>query len=664
MSESKESTLRQISEDRALASGMIFPHRHRQQTPEFHVSIMDCWRSADPLVSIQAFREGAKTTLSEEFLLLEALFANFRYLLIFGETYTKACQRIEAMKYELSTNMKIYTLFGKQKGTTWSENKIVLPNGVCIEAHGWEEEIRGYKYLQYRPDRAYLDDIENKTLVKDSETVQAQWAKLHTELIPAMDTELGKVRMTGTPLADDCMMVRAHNSENWTSGKFPICEGDIDSPDAVAAWHGRYPMEWIRNKRDQLASEGMLKQFNQEYMLIPAGAAGKPFTEDMLVFADVGPTMYSPKVAIIDPARTVDVKKSDQTGHVVVSRIGTKIYVWESNGQFLQPDAIVSLAFDASERYDDCDVTIEKNSLDEWLLQPIRAKMLDTGSMLTVKPVNAPQDRDKDQFIMGLQPFFIAGDVVFVGGRARHKTLVSQLLNFPSGKKDVLNALAYTPRVFSGTPIYGDFSVSNIVDRYVMPRTAVLLLAANSTGTETCAVLCALDGQYLTVLADFVSPLMPSECVPDMAKLIRAVYPGKQVTAWVPADVFDQIGRNPLVGALKAANIRANRAEHSVMSRSSLSPMLRTELRGRRLLQVDSNARHTMQALASGYNFQTKPGGERSAEPERGPARTLAESLECLTTALDKQDNAPKPQMNAFNASGIAYYSALPKRNF
>ena len=246
MGHSNEMTLRQISEDRALGSQMIFSHRHRQKMPEFHVSVIDMWRSADPFVSIEAFREGAKTTLSEEFLLLEALFANCNYMLIFGETYTKACQRIEAMKHELLTNMKIYNLFGKQKGTTWAENKIVLPNSVCIEAHGWEEEIRGYKHLSFRPDRAYLDDIENKSMVKDSTIVDVNWKKLHIELIPAMDTELGKVRITGTPLADDCMMVRARNSPNWTSGKFPICDRDIDDPECVAAWPERYSMKWIR----------------------------------------------------------------------------------------------------------------------------------------------------------------------------------------------------------------------------------------------------------------------------------------------------------------------------------------------------------------------------------------------------------------------------------
>ena len=83
MALSNEAILRSISNDRVLASHMLFGHRHRQASPKFHFDIIDLWRAQDELVVIEAFRQGAKTTLSEEFLLTEALFGNFRYCLIF-----------------------------------------------------------------------------------------------------------------------------------------------------------------------------------------------------------------------------------------------------------------------------------------------------------------------------------------------------------------------------------------------------------------------------------------------------------------------------------------------------------------------------------------------------------------------------------------------------
>ena len=516
--------------------------------------------------------------------------------------------------------------------------------------------------MDARPDRAYLDDIENAERVRDTNAVDKSWKKIYMELLPAMDKENGKIRIIGTPLADDCLVTRASNSIDWVSGRFPICTGDIDDPNTVSNWADRYPMEWIRKKRDQYSREGMLREFNQEFMLIATGSQGKPFTEEMLRYEDIAPRAYSSKVCIIDPARTVEVKSSDQTGYVVVSRIGTRIYVHESGGQYWQPDQIVEGSFDLSRKYDDCEVAIEKNSLDEWLLQPMRAKMLQTGRTLKLKTLQAPQDRDKSQFIMGLQSFFKSGDIILVGGKSAHSQLVSQILNFPSGKKDILNALAYSNRVFSGIPIYPDFTNHNIVDGYELPRQARLLLACNSSSTDTAAVLCSIDGQYITVIADWVSPLMPVDVIPDIVMLIKSIYPGKGISTWVPADVFDQVGRNPLITALKNAGYTPHRAEYSVMARSTLSPYLRTEMRGRRMLMVDHNSFNTLHAFSVGYNFPIKNTGERMSEPEKNVSKVLMEALESLTFAINKEDNSLDFKTNATNPQGTPYMSALSRR--
>jgi len=640
---SNEILIRQIALDRALAAQVLFPHRHPQHTPPFHITITDLWRSAEERIVVEAFREGAKTTLAEEFLLIEALFQNFSYLLIIGETYTKACQRIEAFKHELLSNQKIIQLFGTQKGPIWSENKIVLKNGVAIEAHGWEEEHRGYKHLDKRPDRAYLDDIETRERVRDKKTVDQNWKRLHMELLPAMDTVKGKVWMTGTPLADDCMLRRAAASSEWVYGKFPILQDD-EAP----AWPERYPVEWITAKREHYEAEGLLAEFNQEYMLIASGAVGKPFTDECIHIVDAIPKTFHPKVIILDPARTTDLTKSDQTGRIVASRMGTKIYIHESGGEYWQPDKIVEEAFALSHKYNEAQVFIEKNSLDDWLMQPIRYMMLKTGTSINIEPINAPQDRNKDQFIMGLQPFFTAGDIILVGGREKHSQLISQILNFPSGKKDILNALAYVLRVFTGEPIYEDFSESNINHHTRVSRTATLLLGVNTSATHTSAVLCALEGQHLTVLTDWASPLIPSEAMPEIAAFVRAVHPGPPPTVWVTGDVFDQQGRNPLIAAIKSQGWKANRSEYASHSRGNLSTLIRTEIRGHKLLRVDANCFNTINALASTY---TK---EKSS--------ALIEALEAIAFALTKPEKHDNVLPNCTNASGQSYFSALRPR--
>ncbi|WP_017776680.1 hypothetical protein [Paraburkholderia kururiensis] len=667
MALSNAALLKAISEDRALASAMLFAHRHPQETPAFHVEVMDLWRSIDEFVLIEAFREGAKSTLSEEFLLTEACFGNFGYCLILGETYTKACQRLEAIKFEASRNMKLQGLFGrlKQAGRLWNEHQMELSNGVLLEAHGWEEELRGFKWHDLRPDRAYLDDIENKERVKDKAAVDASMNKLYLELMPAMDKVKGKIRVTGTPLAEDCMITRLRDNQDWTSRRYPICNGDIDDPDTQSMWPERYPMEWIRKTRDEKERAGQLRGFMQEYMLLAIGSQDKPFESDQIREAPVDPAPWLPKVVITDPARTTDVKKSDRTGRVVVSRLGTKIFVHDSSGEYWKPDEIINDAFRSSSRHGNAAVAMEKNSLDEWLLQPMRAEMLRRGVTLALKALTAPQDRDKVQFIMGLQPFFQAGDIVLVGGVGAHPKLVAEILNFPSGKRDILNALAYVQRVFSGVAVYEDFGEWNLTSEYEPSQQNPLALAFNASGTETTAALLCIEGQRIVVVADWISPVPPKDAVPDIVQLVRAAFPRARVTAWLPADVMDQADRMPIVPALRAANLHPMRGAYVNVARGALSPLIRTEAKARRFFLVDQQgATHTLNALAGGYNFPVTRTGKKENLPETGPHRTLLEGVESAVYVIGSQraDVLPEGVNMAVNPQGASYLTTLPRR--
>ncbi|PRX32244.1 hypothetical protein B0G75_104265 [Paraburkholderia sp. BL18I3N2] len=667
MALSNAALLKAISEDRALASAMMFPHRHPQASPAFHVEVMDLWRAEDEFVLIEAFREGGKSTLSEEFLLLEAAFGNFGYCLIIGETYTKACQRLEAIKHEALRNMKLQSLFGRlrQDGRKWNEHQIELPNGVLLEAHGWEEELRGFKWHDLRPDRAYLDDIENKERVKDAAAVAASMNKLYLELMPAMDKVKGKIRFTQTPLAEDCLVTRLRENPDWTTRRFPVCNGDIDDPSTVALWPDRYPMEWVRKKRDEMERAGQLRGFMQEYMLLAIGTQDKPFETEQIAECAVDPAPWLPKVVITDPARTTNVKKSDRSGRVVVSRLGTKILVHSSIGAFWKPDEVIEDAFATSSRFGDAAVAIEKNSLDEWLLQPMRAEMLRRGVTLALKPLSAPQDRDKTQFIMGIQPFLLAGDIVLVGGRGAHAQLVAEIQNFPSGKRDILNALAYFQRVFSGVPVYEDFGQWNIVSYYEPSQQHPMALAFNSNGADTTAALICIEGQRMVVVADWISPVPPKEAVNDIVQLVRAMFPRARLTAWVPADVMDQADRMPVVAALRAVNLYPMRGEYLNVARGALSPLIRTEAKARRLFQVDQeSAKHTLNALAGGYNFPIDRAGNKGNVPETGPHRTLIEGLESAVQALSSQRDTALPEgiHMAVNPQGASYVTTLPRR--
>ncbi len=658
--------IEELSRDRALASALLFEHRHPQATPPFHIELLDDWASPVEWMVREAFRDGAKSTLAEESTITEAVFGNFHYGLIIGETYDKALDRMRAIKYELIHNERINNIFGRQKGEIWNENEIMLANGVKIQSLGWEQEIKSYKHLQWRPDRCMLDDIETVERTRDSDVVELNWRRLYGELIPALDKQ-ARLRWIGTPLAADCMIVRARNSSFWDSRQYPICNGDIDAPQTRALWEARYPMEWIRLQRDKFEEAGHLKRFYQEYMLVPHSLQVRPFDPDMLVATESYRYAALPSYVLYDPARTAAAEKSARTGKVVVSFSGSRIIVRKSQGEFWMPDAIQADVIEETRASRPVWVGIEKNSLDEWLMQPLRALMLKTGVFVPLVPMNAPQDQDKQQFILSLQPFLAAGDILLSGGAASHKRLVEEIANFPAGRNDVLNALALALRLRPGMPVYEDFGAENILASFTPNPLVPMQLAANASGAENCFALLQIDGNHLHVFRDWVISGSAHDAVKAVSMAVRANFAqaAGTIQAWAPGEAFDNWSRTQIVQALRARGASPSRGEYCAKARGALADLIRTARHDHRLFTVSPEAFHTINALSGGYCVKIAPNGRPSGEALANAYRTLAEALESLTGFIMQgiAGGGDLPGATyALTADGRRYATSLPQR--
>jgi hypothetical protein len=655
----------ELSKDRALASAMLFEHRHSHETAPYHIELLDLWGSSDEFMSFEAFREGGKSTLCEESVIMEACFGNFNYCMIVGETYKKACARLEGIKYEIRHNDKIRKIFGKLEGKPWNENEIVLDDRIRIEAIGWDQEIRSYLWRNHRPDRCMIDDVENRIMVRDSDTVKANWDRMFGELIPAMDVNV-RLRAIGTPLAADCMIVRMRNSKFWRSFQYPICDGDIDDEKTQATWPSRYPMEWVRKRRDFYQSEGQLKKFYQEYMLVPHTSNVRPFEVESLTDGTSARFRGLAKYVQYDPARTANIERSARTGKVVVSFAGSKIVCHQSSGHFWMPDEIQGDIIETTREHRPLWVGVEKNSLDEWLLQPLRAKMLSTATFVPLVPMNAPQDQDKDSFIMSLQPFIAAGDLVLVGGLNAHPDLVEEIRNFPTGKKDVINALALSMRLKPGLAVYPDFGPENIIEHFTPHPILSWHLVANATGSENCFALMQIDGLHMHVFRDWVLPGTPDDAIKRMSADIRLYYPkADKIEVWAPSDAHDNWARSQLIPALRRFKTTASRGEYVARSRGALTDLIRTSAGDHRLLTCSPEAWQTINALSGGYCAQLRPDGRVSDQPVANHYKTLAEAIESLAAFINQGIGSlteiPGARY-AVSSDGRKYISSLPER--
>ena len=607
--------------DRYLAHSVLFRHRHPNITPEFHKRILDLWYSSSPRVLIMAFRGAAKSTLSEESIIINALFKDFKNGLILGETYERAVERLTSIKHEFEANPFIEDLFGYQVGTTWQEGKIVLQNGVMVQAFGRGQSLRGSKYLDQRPDMVFGDDMENEDAARTPEARQKTREWFWGTVIPALDPR-HTIRVAATPLDADALPHSLQTHANFITLKVPIYSVGENGEGEVPAWPDRFPLRKIEELRKELYRLGLSHKWQQEYMCEAEDPQQKAFTSDLFKVRPQVKT-WQATWAFYDPARTVKVT-SATTGVAVWSWINNRLVVWDAYGKLWKPDEIIQDIFKTNETYAPVAIGVEPDGLEEFILQPLRHAQLRYGAVVPFRPIRAP--RSKLDFIRGLQPFFKGGEIEFA---KELPDLVEQLLSFPTGRIDVPNALAYAIRMRPGLPVYEDFDTDRHIDEQVFTRRSLRCYVAwNATATCTSAVLFQFDNGVLTILKDWIREGEPNQTVSYIASEVSLEVGSGTVKHYVGSAHYklgDTIG---LRAALRSAGCDITMSGDVLKGRGAFQQLLTASPKGRVGVATSIDARWTLNALSGGYARGIKKNGVLTDEPDDTVYKCLMNGLE------------------------------------
>lgn len=650
----RQQVILKLGQNRRLAHRTFFGHRHPNDTPDFHYEIMDLWGSSIPQVAIEAFRGAAKSTLAEEAITLGSCYREFHNALILGETYHRAVERLTAIKHELETNPYIEDLFGSLVGPVWTEGKIVLTNGIIIQAFGRGQSLRGSKHLDHRPDLAFGDDIEDEESTKDEEAIRKTMRWLMAVVKPALAPG-AKIRINGTRLHPQAVIVQLAAQPDWTARQYPIEHFDSESGERVATWADRRPLDWIDAERTSYARLGMSTEFNQEYMCQAEDAASKPFTADLW---RVEPTVktWQAVYSMHDPARTTN-KTSASTGACQWSWVNNRLLVWDAYAGFWKPDEIVADIFRVDELYRPIVLGIERDGLEEFILQPLRQEQIRRGYSVPIRAMRAP--KGKLDFIRGLQPFFKAHEVIFAKDMPEAK---AQFLSFPSGRIDVPNALAYAFMLRPGQAIYDGFSVQNIAGDLSAVARVPLWVALNATAACTTGVLMQMVEGSLHVLADWVREGDPGAVLASIVADagLECERPARYVAGPSHFTNFDTIGMRP---AARKIPVELRRGGGVLEGREELRGLFKQAHRGIPRFRVAEAARWTLNALSGGYARATDKSGVLSEFAVEGPYKVLMEGVEAFAAMLRTGARLDEDaQINyAYTDKGVRYITSLPR---
>lgn len=657
--QSTAALVRDLQDDPVLANRVLFGHRHPKDSAPYHPRMIAALTSALPQVLIKAFRGSAKSTTAEEVMVQGAVFRDFHYGLIVGSTYDRACDRLKSIKHELSFNPKLLTMFGGLEGEQWGADTIILSNGVMVKAIGRGQSARGLKEANRntRPDFVFFDDLEEEETGERAKPVDglAVWTWINRVLTPALAQDREpRIRWAGTPLGENCALEMAATSPDWRTLTVPLFAGSINARDPAEitpAWPSVFPAEACLALRDKFERAGDLAGFSQEYLCQSVDNAVRTFRAETIT-VEAPASNFAPKTLIVDPARTVNAR-SARTGYVVTSWMGSRLYVHHAQGSFHTPAEQVDTIFGLSDTFHPATVAVESNGLEEWLMQPLRAQCTLRGDVLPLQAIRAP--RDKDNFISGLQPFFNAREVVFVQD---FPDLKAELLAFPHGRKDVVNALAYAIRLRPGAPIYPGFADRHIQHFVPGPRATLWLCMNAAPGILTTTLVAVQDGRVHVmndwvregVMADMLQAVaMDMNALPTVTGTPQILIPAER------ASLTDSAG---LGSALQRLSIRYRTGARAVENVECLTDVMRATVGGREQFTVSPEATWTLNALAGGYCREEK--GTVMLAPKDGLHKTVAQGLEALgrmsSAASLAQDDT---EGLAMSRSGRPYRSML-----
>lgn len=620
-----EQALLDLSKDRRLAHSVLFKHRHPLETPPFHGEMIDDFHGPIQKLVDEAFRGGGKSTIGEEGTCLGALYNDFFNCVIVSSTEKRAGERLEAIKHEIENNDLLIELFGAQVGSIWQAQKIVLQNGVCIQALGVGQAVRGIKHHQFRPDMLWIDDIEDEESVKTPEACHERLKWLYSTLLPVCAKD-ARIRVTGNRLSPDAVVTKLAEDPSWISRRYPISYVDIETAEEKATWPEFRDMDWVRTTRAEYERLGLDQAWASEFMCEAISQAVKPFkVDDYRVVPRV--RTWEPVYVMYDPAKTTkNLRHQSHTAKVAFSWIGHKIVVWDGWARPIPPSELIDDIFLTDREFSPVAIKVEENGLEEWLNEPLRIEQERRKIFLPhLGAERAP--RDKDAFIRSLQPWFSSNQVEFAKdiGEAR-----SQLINYPSGRKDWLNVLAYALRLRPGDPIYEGFSQENIADDLEANYRSKRYLCLNADGACVTAALVQFDGT-LSVIADWILSGDAHQCVETICRLASLV--GGAIDIVVPPKEADQFKAKGLIAALvripKSYRVGFTPETGRAEIRDFIA--LRTS---RPLLQVSTQATWTLRAFSGGYHRKQKGPGSMDGIPEPGAYATLMEAIESFAAIM------------------------------
>jgi predicted phage terminase large subunit-like protein len=475
------------------AFGRLYLPHHLQKPPSrMHEELYGLLEAHDARpgarLAVAAPRNSAKSTIVT---LLYPLWSicrsRHRFIYLLSDTADKAADFLDHIKHELVHNARLIEDFpdvceqGKRfpRAPRWRANEIITANGIKVMAQGVNQNIRGRRHNETRPDLIIIDDAETRENTHTAEA-RAKLDEWFNKAILKAGTNQTQVFVVGTIQHYDSLLARLTNrvkSPLWESRIYRSVLSWSAHPELWQMWsallHGREELDgatgvaaaqtyYERHREAMLEGTEVLWPETEDYLALmlmresegpasfdsekqnePVNPADCLFLEEAFQYwedrwkdlqelvAAVGKN--ASWVGACDPSLGKSGRHADDSAIITLLRdasTGT-LYVIDADIVRRKPDLIIEaiLAYQRQRKY--VKFAFESNQFQSVLADELTRRSNVEGLYMPVEPVN--HTSDKLARIQSLQPLVRSGTLQF---SRRHTVLLEQLRLFPKAAHD------------------------------------------------------------------------------------------------------------------------------------------------------------------------------------------------------------------------------------
>lgn len=241
-------------------------------TPAFHRECWELYCSDAQCAAVAAPRGHAKSTaLTDDYILAVLLFRVESYVVLVSATEELGIEQLTGIATQLRENDDLREEFGISHFESDTKSDIIV---ACRDGHrfriiakGAGQRIRGRRWNGKRPGLIVCDDIEEDEQVLNRDT-REKFRKWFFRALKPLLRKGGKVRMHGTILHEDALLMRLMRDKTWSTKLYRAHKGFDDFSELL--WPEQWPEARLRQERDAYVAQNDAPGYSQEYLNNPS----------------------------------------------------------------------------------------------------------------------------------------------------------------------------------------------------------------------------------------------------------------------------------------------------------------------------------------------------------------------------------------------------------